>query len=390
MTVRAPQSIRELLTWLGRWVDVASHAVHRLSRLGESGRPSASFGCTMCVCQHDAMRIVGVPLVCLTIAASSLILAEPVRAAELMCLGKTATIAQHRGAITGTPFDDVIVLTGRGRVDARGGNDIVCGSPAADVIAGGPGNDVVLAGAGNDIASGGPGNDQLHGEVGDDALTGGPGADQVFGAVGTDKVSGGVGPDTISQDGKVVLINVNSEDLEMLRLAGRKVAFAAGPRSAAQVVWASASPTPSMSFVLGSPYLSGFAAEPTTTKIKPIFEAPVFLGVVLNLGSRGAFYEDIPNKSVVQLVNNTWSAKLMGLLSRVIVNGSTTMGPVSVTELQHGKLSNMTPPTSAVLFTSERENYEYFMYLPSDAIEIDLNSGSTASFVYEGGRFRRS
>ena len=109
--------------------------------------------------------MVGVPVVCVVIAASSLTLAEPAAAVELTCLGKTATVAQHRGTITGTPGDDVIVLTGRGRVMAGEGNDLVCGSPGADVIFGGAGNDVVLAGDGNDSGSGGPGIDQLHGET---------------------------------------------------------------------------------------------------------------------------------------------------------------------------------------------------------------------------------
>jgi hypothetical protein len=56
---------------------------------------------------------------------------QPALADELTCMGQTATVVQHRGMIIGTPGDDVILLTGKGRVIARGGNNLVCGSPSA-------------------------------------------------------------------------------------------------------------------------------------------------------------------------------------------------------------------------------------------------------------------
>jgi hypothetical protein len=96
------------------------------------------------------MRIFGLPLVCLALAASSLTIAHPVAAVELTCLGKTATITHHRGTVTGTPDDDLIVLTGRGRVIARDGNDLVCGSLGADLIVGATGTDKVIGGHGTD------------------------------------------------------------------------------------------------------------------------------------------------------------------------------------------------------------------------------------------------
>jgi Ca2+-binding RTX toxin-like protein len=323
-------------------------------------------------------------------AASSLTLAAPVLAVELTCLGKTATVAQHRGTIVGTPGDDVIVLTGRGRVIAGDGNDLVCGSPGADVIFGGPGNDVVLSGDGNDSVSGGPGIDQLHGEAGDDSLIGGPGSDQIFGATGTDKVIGGPGPDSVSQDGTVVLITANSMDVQMMQQTGVNFAVAAGSRAGAQVVWASASPMQSMALVLG-PDLAAFAAESSSTRIVSNGVAPVGLGQSVVLGIDNTLSTSGSGTAgTVNLVNNSASVSLMGLLSRVIVNGSTSLGPVSATQLAPGTRRAMNAPTSAVLFTSARRANDFIDSLPAQAIDIDLTSGRTASFVYDGGSFKRS
>jgi hypothetical protein len=43
-----------------------------------------------------------------------------------------------------------------------------------------------------------------------------------------------------------------------------------------------------------------------------------------------------------------------------------------------------------VLFTSARRANDFIDSLPAQAIDIDLTSGRTASFVYDGGRFKRS
>ena len=336
------------------------------------------------------MRIFGVPLVCLAIAASSLTFAAPVLAVELTCLGRTATVAQHRGTITGTPGDDVIVLTGRGRVIAGGGNDLVCGSPGGDVIFGGPGNDVVLSGDGNDSVSGGPGIDQLHGESGDDSLTGGPGADEIFGATGTDKVIAGPGPDFVSHDGTVVMITANAVDIQMMQQRGVNFAVAAGSRAGAQVVWASASPMQSLLLVLG-PNLAAFAADPSATRIVSNEVAPVDLGQSVVLGVDNTLSTSGSGiAGAVNLVNNSASVSLMGILSRVTVNGSTSMGPVGASQLVPGTRRAMNAPTSAVLFTSNRDANDFIDSLPAQAIDIDLTSGRTASFVYDGGSFRRS
>lgn len=62
------------------------------------------------------------------------------------------------------------------------GNDVIDGSPFADVLGGFGGNDKIDGGAGNDTINGGPGNDTITGGPGNDLLTGGPGKDEfVFG-----------------------------------------------------------------------------------------------------------------------------------------------------------------------------------------------------------------
>jgi hypothetical protein len=112
--------------------------------------------------------------------------------AQRTCHGLPVTVAASKGEVKGTPRADVIALTGVARVDAGAGNDIICGSPKADVIDAGLGNDVVVGGAGADRLVGGPGRDRLYGDRGDDHLVGGPGADFLMGGRGRDTVVRGV------------------------------------------------------------------------------------------------------------------------------------------------------------------------------------------------------
>jgi hypothetical protein len=84
------------------------------------------------------------------------------------------------------------------------GDDLLSGTPKADVIVGGAGNDriialkgddVVCAGAGNDKVSGSGGNDILKGQAGKDNLRGGGGRDRLIGGKGRDRCHGGPGDD---------------------------------------------------------------------------------------------------------------------------------------------------------------------------------------------------
>jgi hypothetical protein len=75
------------------------------------------------------------------------------------------------------------------------GNDILKGTPLADVFSAGTGNDIISARKGNDIVCGGSGNDVLRGGSGNDILLGQAGSDTLKGGKGRDRVRGGPGKD---------------------------------------------------------------------------------------------------------------------------------------------------------------------------------------------------
>jgi hypothetical protein len=105
-------------------------------------------------------------------------------AAARSCLGAVATIVGTSGddVLHGTPHADVIV--GRGgddRINGRGGDDLICG------------------GAGRDLLSGAGGSDQLDGDGGKDALAGGRGDDELDGGASKDRCSGGPGKDLLER-----------------------------------------------------------------------------------------------------------------------------------------------------------------------------------------------
>ncbi|MEO7556780.1 MAG: Ig-like domain repeat protein [Acidimicrobiales bacterium] len=77
------------------------------------------------------------------------------------------------------------------------GDDIICGSPAADDIVGLGGNDLIVGLGGNDRISGGDGNDTIYGGDGTDLLSGNAGDDNLYADAGTsDYAVGGDGTDT--------------------------------------------------------------------------------------------------------------------------------------------------------------------------------------------------
>ncbi|MFM9938974.1 MAG: M10 family metallopeptidase C-terminal domain-containing protein [Hyphomicrobiaceae bacterium] len=99
-----------------------------------------------------------------------------------------------------------------------GGNDVILGNIANNVLSGNTGNDTLRGLEGNDILNGGHGDDRLEGGVGLDTLNGGFGADAIyggddvdtvngdanndylFGGNGDDVVNGGAGNDTMKGD----------------------------------------------------------------------------------------------------------------------------------------------------------------------------------------------
>ncbi|MFQ5567499.1 MAG: M10 family metallopeptidase C-terminal domain-containing protein, partial [Paracoccaceae bacterium] len=69
-----------------------------------------------------------------------------------------------------------------------GGNDLLIGNAADNVLTGNAGADTLQGGAGNDL---------LHGNAGADSLDGGAGADMLFGGAGADLLDGGAGEDWV-------------------------------------------------------------------------------------------------------------------------------------------------------------------------------------------------
>ena len=114
------------------------------------------------------------------------------------CMGETATIVGTNADdnIRGTDGPDVIVARrGADRVEALGGDDLVCLGPGGTYD--GAKTEVVLGGGGNDRVSGGPGTDHIYGGRGSDLLRGGGGRDRIFGEEGSDLVDGGGGADDL-------------------------------------------------------------------------------------------------------------------------------------------------------------------------------------------------
>jgi Tol biopolymer transport system component len=90
------------------------------------------------------------------------------------------------------------------RIVGTAGDDVLTGTPLADVLLGEGGNDTLVAVAGffvGDTLEGGPGNDLLVGSAASDRLEGGPGNDILRGGPGPDLLIGGQGRDVIQGQG---------------------------------------------------------------------------------------------------------------------------------------------------------------------------------------------
>jgi streptogramin lyase len=98
------------------------------------------------------------------------------------CLGRRVSLFPPFGG-HGTRGNDVIYGQGLGQnpLDARAGNDRVCGGRH---LLGGAGNDQVEGSNGNDLLAGGTGPDLILGGRGNDILIGGPGVDVCVGGPG--------------------------------------------------------------------------------------------------------------------------------------------------------------------------------------------------------------
>ncbi|MEO9594516.1 pentapeptide repeat-containing protein, partial [Rhodopirellula bahusiensis] len=94
--------------------------------------------------------------------------------------------------VIGSPEDDNIRAGDLFAIEviAGAGDDILFGSPLADVLNGGIGDDIIEGFAGDDILVGELGVDTLYGGDGDDLLDGGLGDDKLFGDAGRDQLIG--------------------------------------------------------------------------------------------------------------------------------------------------------------------------------------------------------
>jgi hypothetical protein len=122
---------------------------------------------------NTRIRTTGV-LAAVPLAATAIVMSSQAAQAAENCGGTPATIVDNGGSgpLVGTEGRDVIVTHGRS-VDARGGDDVVCGDGANVGVLAGPGDDVVdLAsvkvsttvelGAGADTFEGGNAKDSVH------------------------------------------------------------------------------------------------------------------------------------------------------------------------------------------------------------------------------------
>lgn len=95
-------------------------------------------------------------------------------------------------------------VTNSCRIVGTAGDDVLAGTPLADVLLGEGGNDTLVAVPsflGGDTLDGGPGNDLLVGSGATDTLEGGPGNDILRGGAGADLLVGGSGRDVIQGQG---------------------------------------------------------------------------------------------------------------------------------------------------------------------------------------------
>lgn len=95
-----------------------------------------------------------------------------------------------------------------------GGDDVVTGSTANDLIFGNEGEDIISGELGNDSLFGGKGKDFLLGDEGNDSISGGQDADFLMGGAGNDIFLGGRGNDfLLSGNGNDTLVGGLGRDI---------------------------------------------------------------------------------------------------------------------------------------------------------------------------------
>jgi Ca2+-binding RTX toxin-like protein len=97
----------------------------------------------------------------------------------------------------GTGSDSLGGGWGDDTVEGGDNNDSIWGDDGHDALYGDGGNDVIQGNSGNDRVYGGSGDDTLYGDDGSDTLDGGSGNDIMYGGLGSDTMDGGSGNDTM-------------------------------------------------------------------------------------------------------------------------------------------------------------------------------------------------
>jgi hypothetical protein len=108
---------------------------------------------------------------------------------ELDANEKSDTSIMHWGGSDGGGSSKCTIKGG-------GKDNVLRGTPGADIICGGGGDDVIRGRGGNDKIYGGGGNDTLRGNGGGDLIKGGPGNDRLDGGRGRDRCRPGRGRDS--------------------------------------------------------------------------------------------------------------------------------------------------------------------------------------------------
>ncbi|MEM0908713.1 MAG: calcium-binding protein, partial [Pseudomonadota bacterium] len=133
--------------------------------------------------------------------------------------------------IVGTPQADVIEGTDEQEVIlGRRGNDEIFAKDGEDFIFAGPGDDSVSAGNGNDNARGGRGDDTLVGNKGDDTVLGGRGDDLLIwnNGDGSDLLNGGKDTDKVQVNFDTDLVNddLQNKDVAEFGVGDKGIEFA--------------------------------------------------------------------------------------------------------------------------------------------------------------------
>ena len=140
----------------------------------------------------------------------------------------------------------------------------IYGGGGNDVMTGGSAGDVLWAGAGNDTVSGGGGDDVIIGDVGVDSLSGGDGNDIIYMDGADSAVSGGAGTDAVYvTSGTGTTLDMAATQFEWVAdFAGGNDTYNATGQSSAVTVYAGAGDD-SLVGGLGNDYLWGEAGNDT-------------------------------------------------------------------------------------------------------------------------------